>query len=157
MVRSVTMAAGIAVAALSLSHPALAQDQPPDKWVTSCTMEGGKDCGVQATIDGNSLLGQFLVMRYSAAYNKISVVGDGQGVRASIQVDSNPFISTSICGQGICQYDEGKTAELLQQLRTGSQIQVQLQLQGTMAGPFTQTLKGFDAQLQRALAAQRGP
>lgn len=157
MMRSVFVAAGVAAAALSLSQPASAQDQPPDKWVVSCTMEGGKDCGVQATIDGNSLLGQFLVMRYSAAYNKISVVGDGQGVQASIQVDSNPFISTSICGQGICQYDEGKTAELLQQLRTGSQILVQLRLQGTEAGPFTQTLKGFDAQLQRALAAQRGP
>ncbi len=157
MKRSVFVAVGLSAAALTFSLPAASQDQPPDKWVTSCTMEGGKDCGVQATIDGNSLLGQFLVMRYSAAYNKISVVGDGQGVRASIQVDSNPFISTSICGQGICQYDEGKTAELLQQLRTGRQITVQLQLQGTEAGPFTQTLRGFDAQLQRALAAQRGP
>lgn len=157
MMRSILVAAGVAAAALTLSQTAVAQDQPPDKWVMSCTMDGSKDCGVQATIDGNSLLGQFLVMRYSAAYNKISVVGDGQGVQASIQVDSNPFISTSICGQGICQYDEGKSAELLQQLRTGSQIQVQLRLQGTEAGPFTQTLKGFDAQLQRALAAQRGP
>lgn len=157
MMRSVFVATGIAAAAATFSQPASSQDQPPDKWVTSCTMEGGKDCGVQATIDGNSLLGQFLVVRYSAAYNKISVVGDGQGVRASIQVDSNPFISTSICGQGICQYDEGKSAELLQQLRSGAQIQVQLQLQNTMAGPFMQTLRGFDAQLQRALAAQRGP
>lgn len=157
MMRSVLVAAGVAAAALSLSQPASSQDQPPDKWVMSCTMDVRKDCGVQATIDGNSLLGQFLVMRYSAAYNKISVVGDGQGVQASIQVDSNPFISTSICGQGICQYDEGKSAELLQQLRTGSQILVQLRLQGTEAGPFTQTLKGFDAQLQRALAAQRAP
>jgi invasion protein IalB len=94
-------------------------------------------------------------MRYSAAYNKISVVGDGQGVRASIQVDSNPFISTSICGQGICQFDEGKSAELLQQLRTGSQIQIQLQLQDTMAGPFMQSLKGFERELQRAIQAQR--
>jgi hypothetical protein len=157
MMRSVLVAAGVAAAALSLSPLASAQDQPPDKWVTSCTMEGGKDCGVQATIDGNSLLGQFLVVRYSAAYNKISVVGDGQGVRASIQVDSNPFISTSICGQGICQFDDYKSSQLLQQLRSGSQIQVQLQLQDTMAGPFMQTLRGFDAQLQRALAAQRGP
>lgn len=157
MKRSVFVAAGISAAALALSLPAVSQDQPPDKWVTSCTMEGGKDCGVQATIDGNSLLGQFLVMRYSAAYNKISVVGDGQGVRASVQVDSNPFISTSICGQGICQFDDYKSGQLLQQMRTGRRITVQLQLQGTEAGPFDQTLSGFDAQLQRALAAQRGP
>lgn len=156
MMRSVFVAAGVAAGALTLSQPATAQDQPPDKWVMYCSSDGGRDCGAQATIDGNSLLGQFLVMRYSAAYKKISVVGDGQGVRASIQVDSNPFISTSICGQGICQFDEAKSAELLQQLRTGSQIQVQLELQGTMAGPFTQSLRGFDAQLQRALAAQRG-
>ena len=151
------IAGGLGFLATVAASGAFGQDQPPNKWVMYCTQEGGRDCGVQATIDGNSLLGQFLVMRYSAAYKKISVVGDGQGVRASIQVDSNPFISTSICGQGICQFDEGKSAELLQQLRTGSQIQVQLELQGTMAGPFTQTLRGFDAQLQRALAAQRGP
>lgn len=157
MKRSVFVAAGLSAAALAFSLPAVSQDQPPDKWVTSCTMEGGKDCGVQATIDGNSLLGQFLVMRYSAAYNKISVVGDGQGVRASVQVDSNPFISTSICGQGICQFDDYKSGQLLQQMRTGRRITVQLQLQGTEAGPFDQTLSGFDAQLQRALAAQRGP
>ena len=156
MMRSVLVAAGVAAAAVTLSPLASAQDQPPDKWVTSCTMEGGKDCGVQATIDGNSLLGQFLVVRYSAAYRKLSVVGDGEGVQASIQVDSNPFISTSICGQGICQFDEGKSAELLQQLRTGSQIQVQLQLQDTMAGPFMQSLKGFERELQRAIQAQRG-
>ncbi len=155
MMRSVFVAAGVAAAALTLSQPASSQEQPPNKWVMYCAMEGGKDCGVQATIDGNSLLGQFLVMRYSAAYNKISVVGDGQGVRASIQVDSNPFISTSICGQGICQYDDGKSAQLLQQLRSGSQIQIQIQLQDTMAGPFMQTLSGFDNELQKALAAQR--
>ena len=76
-------------------------------------------------------------------------------MRASIQVDSNPFISTSICGQGICQYDDGKSAQLLQQLRSGSQIQIQIQLQDTMAGPFMQTLSGFDNELQKALAAQR--
>ena len=157
MMRSVFVAAGVAVAALTLSPPVSAQDQPPDKWVMYCSSEGGKDCGAQATIDGNSLLGQFLVMRYSAAYNKISVVGDGQGVRASVQVDSNPFISTSTCGQGICQFDDYKSGQLLQQMRTGRRITVQLQLQGTEAGPFDQTLNGFDAQLQRALAAQRGP
>ena len=157
MKRYALVAAGLSAAALTLSLPAASQDQPPDKWVTSCTMEGGKDCGVQATIDGNSLLGQFLVMRYSAAYNKISVVGDGQGVRASVQVDSNPFISTSTCGQGICQFDDYKSGQLLQQMRTGRRITVQLQLQGTEAGPFDQTLSGFDVQLQRALAAQRGP
>jgi len=156
MMRSVFVAAGVAAAALTLSQPASAQDQPPDKWVMFCSSEGGRDCGVQATIDGNSLLGQFLVVRYSAAYNKISVVGDGQGVQASIQVDSSPFISTSVCGQGICQYDTAKSAELLPQLRSGSQIQVQLQLQGTMAGPFIQSLRGFDRELQRAIQAQKG-
>lgn len=156
MMRSLFVAAGVAAAAFNLSQPAAAQDQPPDTWVMFCSSDGGRDCGVQATIDGNSLLGQFLVVRYSAAYNKISVVGDGQGVQASIQVDSNPFISTSICGQGICQYNDEKSAELLQQLRSGSQIQVQLQLQGTMAGPFMQSLRGFDRGLQAAIQAQRG-
>jgi len=109
MMRSVLGAAGAAVAALAFSQAAVAQDQPPNKWVMHCTQEGGRDCGVQATIDGNSLLGQFLVVRYSAAYRKFSVVGDGMGQQASIQVDYNPFISTSICGQGICQFDDCKS------------------------------------------------
>ena len=65
--------------------------------------------------------------------------------------------SRMACGQGICQFDDYKSGQLLQQMRTGRQITVQLMLQGTEAGPFTQTLNGFDLQLQRALAAQRGP
>ena len=84
----------------------------------------------------HQLLGQFLVVRYSAAYRKFSVVGDGMGVQASIQVDFNPFISTSICGQGICQYNDGKSAQLLEEMRSGAQMTVQIQLQNTMAGPF---------------------
>lgn len=156
MMRSMLLAAGFGVTALALSPFASAQDQPPNKWVMHCTQEGGRDCGVQATIDGNSLLGQFLVVRYSAAYRKFSVVGDGMGQQASIQVDFNPFISTSICGQGICQYNDGKSQQLLEEMRRGSQITVQIQLQGTMAGPFQQTLSGFDNELQKAFAAQRG-
>lgn len=154
MKRSFLTTGAVVAAVLALS--AQAQDQPSNKWVMHCTMEGGKDCGVQATIDGNSLLGSFLVVRYSAAYRKFSVVGDGMGVQASIQVDYNPFISTSICGQGICQYDDGKSAQLLEEMRRGAQITVQIQLQGTMAGPFQQTLSGFDNELQKALASQRG-
>ncbi|MBN9536810.1 MAG: hypothetical protein IKE60_06740 [Reyranella sp.] len=149
------LAGGAFILAAVAASAASAQDQPPNKWVMYCASEGGRDCGVQATIDGNSLLGQFLVVRYSAAYRKLSVVGDGQGVQASVQVDFNPFISTSICGQGICQYDSGKSAQLLEQMRSGSQIQVQIQMQNTMAGPFMQTLSGFDNELQKALAAQQ--
>lgn len=158
MIRSVLVTSALLVTALAGSASAQdqAQNQPSNKWVMHCTQEGGRDCGVQATIDGNSLLGQFLVVRYSAAYRKFSVVGDGMGQKASIQVDYNPFISTSICGQGICQYDDGRSAQLLDQMRRGSQITVQLLLQGTEAGPFQQTLSGFDNELQKALAAQQG-
>lgn len=158
MMRSamVTSALLVTTLVLPVGTSASAQDQPPNKWVMHCTQEGGRDCGVQATIDGNSLLGQFLVVRYSAAYRKFSVVGDGMGQKASIQVDYNPFISTSICGQGICQYNDGKSAQLLDQMRRGSQITVQLLLQGTEAGPFQQTLSGFDNELQKAIVAQQG-
>ncbi len=149
------LAAGAVISA-TVAAPVSAQDQPPNKWVMYCSNEGQKDCGVQATIDGNGLLGQFLVVRYSAAYRKFSVVGDGMGVQASIQVDFNPFISTSICGQGICQYNDGKSAQLLEEMRSGAQMTVQIQLQNTMAGPFQQTLSGFDNELQKALQAQRG-
>lgn len=153
MMRSVL--AGLGLLTMTAALPASAQTQPPNQWVMYCAEEGGRDCGVQATIDGNSLLGSFLVVRYSAAYRKFSVVGEGQGQQASIQVDYHPFISTSICGQGICQYNSGKSAQLLGEIRSGSQITVQLQMQDTMAGPFQMTLNGFDYQYQKALEAQR--
>lgn len=158
MIRSAMVTSALLVTVLAGAADAQdqAQSQPSNKWVMHCTQEGGRDCGVQATIDGNSLLGQFLVVRYSAAYRKFSVVGDGMGQQASIQVDYNPFISTSICGQGICQYDDGKSAQLLDQMRRGSQITVRLLLQGTEAGPFQQTLSGFDNELQKAFAVQQG-
>jgi invasion protein IalB len=145
----------LSLLAITPALPASAQMQPPNQWVMYCSTEGKRDCGVQATIDGNSLLGSFLVVRYSAAYSKLQVVGDGEGVQASIQVDFHPFISTSTCGQGICQYNAGKSAQLLQEMRSGSQITVQLQMQNNMAGPFPMTLSGFDAQYQKALEAQR--
>jgi hypothetical protein len=53
-------------------------------------------------IDGgpNNLLGTFLIVSYSAAYTTLTVVVDGNGQRASMQVDNNPFVSTDICTGG---------------------------------------------------------
>jgi len=153
----------IAVGALALASPATAQgmgqNQPPNQWVMNCNTERGLDCTVSNMIDGgpNNLLGTFLIVSYSAAYTTLTIVGDGVGRRASLQVDGNPFISTEICaGTGECSYVQEKSAELLQQMRSGSQIVVQISLQDdTMAGPFKQSLAGFEAQYRRAVQAQR--
>jgi hypothetical protein len=159
MFRSVLVAAGI----LALASPAFAQgmgqNQPPNQWVMNCNTERGLDCTVSNMIDGgpNNLLGTFLIVSYSVAYTTLTVVGDGVGKRASLQVDGNPFVSTDICaGGGECSYVQGKSAELLQQMRSGSQIVVQVSLgDGTMAGPFQQSLAGFEAQYRRAVEAQQ--
>lgn len=159
MFRSVLVAVGM----LALASPAIAQgmgqNQPPDQWVMNCNTQRGLDCSVSNMIDGgpNNLLGTFLIVSYSAAYTTLTIVGDGVGKRASLQVDGNPFISTEICGgTGECSYVQEKSAELLQQMRRGSQIVVQISLQDdTMAGPFKQSLAGFETQYRRAVQAQQ--
>lgn len=159
MFRSVLVAVGM----LAFASPAVAQgmgqNQPPDQWVMNCNTERGLDCSVSNMIDGgpNNLLGTFLIVSYSAAYTTLTIVGDGVGRRASLQVDGNPFISTEICaGTGECSYVQEKSAELLQQMRKGSQIVVQISLQDdTMAGPFKQSLAGFETQYRRAVQAQQ--
>ena len=159
MFRSVLVAVGM----LALASPAVAQgmgqNQPPDQWVMNCNTQRGLDCSVSNMIDGgpNNLLGTFLIVSYSAAYTTLTIVGDGVGKRASLQVDGNPFISTEICGgSGECSYVQEKSAELLQQMRSGSQIVVQISLQDdTMAGPFKQSLAGFETQYRRAVQAQQ--
>ena len=163
MTRS-TIAAAFAALSLGLAAgPAtaqsLGQNQPPNQWVMNCNYESGKDCTVSAMIDGgpDNLLGTFLIVSYSVAYTTLAVVADGLGQNASMQVDNWPFVSTGICSGGICSYTQEKSAELLQLMLKGSSITVQLSTQDDgMAGPLTNTLKGFAAQYQRAVAAQRG-
>ena len=69
-------------------------NQGPNQWVANCNP--GPDCIVSATIDGNSLLGTFVILSYSVASATLTVLVDGAGQRASIRVDEWPFISTSI-------------------------------------------------------------
>jgi hypothetical protein len=135
------------------------QNQPPDQWVMNCNMERGRDCTVSAMIDGgpNNLLGTFLIVSYSVAYNTLTVVVDGVGQRATMQVDWHPFVSTSICSGGECSFDQGKSTDLVQQMLQGQAITVQASLQDdSMAGPLPMTLKGFDVQYKRAVTAQQG-
>ena len=153
------VALGLGLGSSPSAAQSLGQNQPPNQWVMNCNYERGKDCTVSAMIDGgpNNLLGTFLIVSYSVAYTTLSVVADGLGQNASLQVDNWPFVSTSICTGGICSYSQEKSAELLQTMLKGSSITVQLSTQDDgMAGPLSNTLKGFAAQYQRAVAAQRG-
>jgi invasion protein IalB len=137
----------------------MGQNQPPNQWVMNCNYEKGKDCTVSAMIDGgiNNLLGTFLIVSYSVAYTTLTVVADGLGQNASMQVDSWPWVTTSICTGGECSYEQGKSAELLNALLRGSQVTIQLSTSDDgMVGPLSNTLQGFAAQYQRAVQAQRG-
>jgi hypothetical protein len=150
---------GLCLLAVPTSGQPMGQNQPPNQWVMNCNYEKGKDCTVSAMIDGgpNNLLGTFLIVSYSAAYTTLTVVADGVGSNASMQVDNWPFVSTNICTGGACSYTQGKSAELLQTMLKGSSITVQLSTQADgMAGPLTNTLQGFAAQYQRAVRAQQG-
>jgi invasion protein IalB len=159
MKRCVVAALGFAL----LASPASAQgfggqNQPPNQWVMNCNMSKGRDCTVSAMIDGgpDNLLGTFLIVSYSVAYTTLTVVADGLGQRASMQVDSWPWVSTTICSGGECSYEQGRSAELLQALLRGSQVTVQLSTSDDgMVGPLTNTLSGFAAQYQRAVQAQQ--
>lgn len=152
-------AAGIlAAASAAWAQGVVGQNQPPDQWVMNCNTEHGRDCTVSAMIDGgaDNLLGTFLIVSYSVAYTTLTVVIDGMGQRAAMQVDAYPFISTDICTGGACSYEQGKSSELLQEMLKGSRITVQASGQNdNMVGPLKQTLNGFAAQYQRALQAQQ--
>jgi invasion protein IalB len=159
MNRSVVAALGLAVLASSASAQSMrGQNQPPDQWVMNCNIERGRDCTLSAMIDGgpDNLLGTFLIVSYSAAYTTLTVVVDGLGQRASMQVDGNPFVSTDICTGGACSYEQGKSSQLVQQMLTGRRILVQASTRDDgMAGPLKMTLNGFAAQYQKAVAAQQ--
>jgi invasion protein IalB len=159
MKRSVVVALGFALLASSASAQGYGgQNQPPDQWVMNCNTEKGRDCTVSAMIDGgpNNLLGTFLIVSYSVAYTTLTVVADGLGQRASMQVDQWPFVSTTICSGGECSYEQGRSAELLDAMLRGSQLTVQLSTSDDgMVGPLTNTLNGFATQYQRAVQAQQ--
>ena len=160
IMKSVLAAVGFLTVASSASAQGMVgQNQPPDQWVMNCNTEKGRDCTVSAMIDGgpNNLLGTFLIVSYSVAYTTLTVVVDGIGQRASMQVDNNPFVSTDICTGGACSYEQGKSESAVQQMLTGSYITVQASTQDdNMAGPLKQSLKGFADQYRRAVQAQQG-
>src|SRR5262245_25692521 len=158
MKRSAIVGLGFCFLAASAAAQPMGQNQPPNQWVSNCNYEKGKDCTVSAMIDGgpNNLLGTFLIVSYSVAYTTLTVVADGVGSNASMQVDNRPFVTTSICTGGACSYDQAKSAELLQTMLKGSSITVQASTQADgMAGPLTNTLQGFAQAYQRAVAMQR--
>jgi hypothetical protein len=91
------------------------------------------------------------------AYTTLTVVVDGVGQRASIQVDQWPVISTSICTGGECSYEQVRSAELLEGMLRGSNMVVQVSLQGdNMAGPLQMSLADFAEQYKKAVRAQHG-
>ena len=160
MKRFVVAALGFALLASSASAQGMmGQNQPPNQWVMNCNTERARDCTVSAMIDGgpNNLLGTFLIVSYSVAYTTLTVVVNGLGQNASMQVDSWPFVTTTICSGGECSYEQGRSAELLQALLRGSQVTIQVSTSDDgMVGPLQNTLNGFAAQYQRAVQAQRG-
>ncbi len=101
-------------------------------------------------------MGTFLIVSYSVAYTTLTVVADGLGQRASMQIDQWPFVSTTICTGGTCSYEQGRSNDLLQEMLRGSKVTVQISTSDDgMVGPLTNTLSGFAAQYQRAVEAQR--
>ena len=158
MTRSIVAALGFTLLASTASAQPVGQNQPPNQWVANCNYEKGKDCTVSAMIDGgpNNLLGTFLIVSYSVAYTTLSIVADGIGSSASMQVDNWPFVSTTICTGGACSYDQAKSAQLLQTMLNGSSITAQLSTQADgMAGPLSNTLQGFRQAYQRASEMQQ--
>lgn len=129
------------------------QNQGPNQWVVNCDPDRG--CSVSATIDGNSLLGTFVILSYSVASATLTVVVDGTGQRASIRVDQWPFISTTICTGGQCTWEPIRSAELLQEFLRGRLMTIQVSLQGdNMIGPLDMPLAGFAQQYEKARAQQ---
>lgn len=156
MNRILSAALGLCLSVQSAAAQGLGgQNQGPNQWIANCNP--GPDCIVSATIDGNSLLGTFVILSYSVASATLTVLVDGAGRRASIRVDEWPFISTSICSGGTCTWEPLRSAELLQEFLRGRLMTVQVSLQGdNMIGPLQMPLSGFAHQYEKARRAQQG-
>ena len=158
MKRYALAALALVVAALPSSAQLLGPNQPPDQWAMNCTFERGRECSVSALIDGgpSNFLGTFLIVKYSAATETLTIAVDGIGQSASVQVDWHPFLTTTLCGGGECLYQKGAAADLVQQMLAGQHIVVQASLQSdSVVGPLRQSLSGFATQYRRAVAAQK--
>ena len=92
MKRYALAALALVVAALPSSAQLLGPNQPPDQWAMNCTFERGRECSVSALIDGgpSNFLGTFLIVKYSAATETLTIAVDGIGQSASVQVDWHP-------------------------------------------------------------------
>ncbi|WP_395713119.1 hypothetical protein [Reyranella sp.] len=156
MNRMLSVALGLSLFAQCAAAQGLGgQNQGPNQWVANCNM--GRDCTVSATIDGNSLLGTFVILSYSVASATLTVLVDGVGQRASVRVDQWPFISTSICNGGTCSWEPLRSAELLDEFLRGRLMTIQVSLQGdNMIGPLDMPLAGFAQQYEQARRAQQG-
>ena len=137
----------------------MGQNQPPNQWVMNCNYEKGKDCTVSAMIDGgpNNLLGTFLIVSYSVAYTTLTIVADGVGRSASMQVDNWPFVSTNICTGGACSYDRASRPSCCRPCSRARRSPSSSRPRPT-AWPARSrnTLQGFAAQYDRAVEAQQG-
>lgn len=161
MLRALAIAAAMGLAALPAAaqnwQQSFGQSQPPDQWVMHCLYEGGRNCTVSAMIDGgpDNLTGTFVILSYSVAYRTLSVVTDGLGQSATLQVDWHPISQATNCIGAACMFDTGWSAELLNLMLQGQSITVAASLKDdSVAGPLQQSLAGFATQYRRAVAAQ---
>ena len=112
----------LAVASSASGQGPVGQNQPPDQWVMNCNTERGRDCTVSAMIDGgpDNLLGTFLIVSYSVAYTTLTVVVDGLGQRATMQVDGKK--KRRVGGHDMGQRNDWKKAIVT--LKEGEKIEL---------------------------------
>ena len=123
----------------------------------NCNTERGRDCTVSAMIDGgpDNLLGTFLIVSYSVAYATLTVVADGLGQRATMQVDHGPWSRRPSAPAANVPTNRASRASSCRRCWRLEAHRPDLHEDDSMVGPLTKSLNGFAAQYQRAVEAQR--
>jgi hypothetical protein len=97
-----------------------------------------------------------LSLSYSLSKGSFAVVGPKEAGRAHVQVDANQAFEMTGCVNAICPLPPQPSASLLEQMRAGSILSVEMATKrGNLVGPYNVSLTGFSTEYQQALRKQQ--
>jgi len=134
--------------------------QPVNEWMTDCAIDQTTDkqeCTLWIMISsGVRKPTDILSFSYSMSKASFAVVGTAAADRARVRVDANQPVEITGCVNAICPMLPQPSAVLLEQMRTGSKVSVEMMTKrGNTIGPYGVSLSIFDTEYQQAVKKQQ--
>lgn len=118
------------------------------QWEAKCTPDRMTDkphCAMLLTIIGPDRLAGYIIVGYEAGHLFASSRRPSQ---ARLRIDNNPVVVSTDCSADVCFFDKQKTL-LLNQMRSGSRLMVEVTNYNGVLGPLEASLSGFDEALRQ--------